>query len=161
MDKRGNLLKALSQLVYEFNRHKIIKGNKSIDSSQDENLDLSISEYANYNNLRQANRRWIICLSNDIIDADASGLDLYSIAEQFVIHQVNIVLICFKPTQIESKSAENFLMQIKILSQDSIVPIDAHLLVDPTPIEVEQLMMKRVSNYKKAKNAPLIIETFA
>ena len=40
------------------------------------------------------------------------------------------------------------------------MPMEAFLLIDPTPEEVEDLMIKRVSNYKIPKNSPLIIETF-
>ena len=47
-----------------------------------------------------------------------------------------------------------------MLGADSIIPQEAFLLFDPSPEEVEDLMIKRVSNYKEPKNSPLIIETF-
>ena len=40
------------------------------------------------------------------------------------------------------------------------MPMEAFLLIDPTPEDIEDLMIKRVSNYKIPKNSPLIIETF-
>ena len=52
------------------------------------------------------------------------------------------------------------MQRIKDLSADRIIPIEAFLLYDATPAEVEELMVKRVANYKIPKNAPLIIETF-
>jgi len=38
--------------------------------------------------------------------------------------------------------------------------VEAHLLLDMLPADVEEFMAKRVANYKIPKNAPLIIETF-
>ena len=38
--------------------------------------------------------------------------------------------------------------------------VDAHLLIDPQPDQVEDFMAKRVANFKIPQNAPLIIETF-
>ena len=81
-------------------------------------------------------------------------------AELFVKHQVNIILICFNPQRNDIKTAEAFVKRIKQLSVDRIMPTEAFLLFDPTPFDVEELMMKRVANYKITKNAPLIIETF-
>ena len=110
--------------------------------------------------LRQANRRWIICLSNNIIEQDSTGANLNTVAELFVKHQVNIVLLCFNPSRSEKRIAEQFVQRIKHLSADKIMPTEAFLLYDPTPEEVKQVMVKRVANYKIPKNAPLIIETF-
>ena len=36
--------------------------------------------------LRQANRRWIICLSNKIIEQDSTGANLNTVADLFVMH---------------------------------------------------------------------------
>jgi len=47
--------------------------------------------------LRQANRRWVVCLTNNILSTDASGYSIERVAAMFVKHQVNIVLICFNP----------------------------------------------------------------
>ena len=66
----------------------------------------------------------------------------------FAKNQVNIVLICFNPRPGEIKSAENFVRRIKQLSADSMIPVEAFLLFDPSAEDVEELMMKRVANYR-------------
>ena len=38
--------------------------------------------------------------------------------------------------------------------------VEAHLLLDMKPADVEMFMEKRVGNFKISKNAPLVIETF-
>ena len=99
--------------------------------------DVSQSSSAQQLQLRQANRRWVICLSNQIVSRDASGHDLNTVAEIFVRHQVNLLLICFNPTPPEMQIADRFIARIKELSADKVVPIEAFLRYDPSPLEVE------------------------
>ena len=110
--------------------------------------------------LRHANRRWVICFTNNIVEQDAQGFTLGNVAELFVKHQVNVILICFNPRPIEIRAAEHFLKRIKQLGSDKIMPVEGYLLFDPSPCELEELMVRRVANYNIPKNAPLIIETF-
>ena len=110
--------------------------------------------------LRHANRRWVICLSNQIVERETQNYNLATVAELFVKYQVNIILICFDPSNKEKKAVDAFVQRINILSADKIMPIEAYPLFDPTPEDVENLMKDRVANYKIPKNAPLIIETF-
>ena len=56
--------------------------------------------------------------------------------------------------------ANRFVEEIKELSAESIIPLEAFLEINPTPSDIEDLMTKRVANYKIPKNSPLIIETF-
>ena len=84
-----------------------------------------------------------------------------NVAELFVKHQVNLILICFETNHHQFNIAKNFVERINELSADKIMPLEAFLLTDPTPEEVEELMItQRVANYKIPKNSPLIIETF-
>ena len=82
------------------------------------------------------------------------------VADLFISHQVNLVLICFEPSTRETIIAESFVERINQLSEDKIIPVEAFLLIDPTPSEVEELMVKRVANVVLPKNQPLITETF-
>ena len=60
----------------------------------------------------------------------------------------------------EIKVAKSFVKRIKQLSIDRITPSEAILMFDPSPKDVEVIMRRRVANFKKPSNAPLIIETF-
>ena len=82
------------------------------------------------------------------------------LAETFVKHQINIVLVCFNPNRLEMKIVERFVGTIKTLSADKVVPVEAFPCYDAPADEVERIMVNRVANYKIPKNAPLIIETF-
>ena len=86
--------------------------------------------------LRHANRRWVICFSDNIVEQDAQGFTLSNVAELFVKHQVNVILICFNPRPNEIRVAENFIHRIKRLGSDKIMPVEGYLLFDPSPDEL-------------------------
>ena len=73
--------------------------------------------------LRHANRRWVICLSKDVVSRDETGANLFTIAELFVKHQINLILICFDADIEEQNIAETFIEKIKDLSATLIVPL--------------------------------------
>ena len=91
---------------------------------------------------------------------DAEGFRLTDIAEKLVRLQVNTILVCFDLDDRERQMAEEFVQRIEQLQADKIITVQAFLLEDKTPSEVEEFMIKRVANYKIPKNAPLIIEKF-
>ena len=65
---------------------------------------------------------------------------------------MNLILICFEPSRHELAVANRFIEEIKELSADSIIPLEAFLEVNPSPTEIENLMSKRVADYKILKN---------
>lgn len=110
--------------------------------------------------LRNANRRWVISFSNNLLARDSEGHRLIDIAEKLVKLQVNVILICFNLDPRERQMAEDFVEHIEQLQADKIITVQAFLLEDKTPSEIEEFMIKRVANYNIPKNAPLIIEKF-
>ena len=105
----------------------------------------------------------MLCITDSIIQKDSSGNDLNRVAEMFVRHQVNLILISLTGGQRsqQRRVAEDFIAKIKELSSNLITPLDAILLIQPAAEEVWQVMVKKVANYSMPRNAPLIIETFS
>lgn len=176
----GNLCKALAETVHEFQRHTQQSKRSVISSSgqQQQLIDTMICERtmqtvvpneSQANGLQtslkhqlllqQVNKRWVICLTNGL--GEAKWEDLKKVAERFTVHQVNLILIGFAPNNREKQMGQKLVTCIKQLSADLITPVEAILLFDPEPEEVESVMVKRVANFKQPRNAPLIIETFA
>eukprot|EP00353_Schmidingerella_taraikaensis_P019247 CAMPEP_0185621626 /NCGR_PEP_ID=MMETSP0436-20130131/57998_1 /TAXON_ID=626734 ORGANISM="Favella taraikaensis, Strain Fe Narragansett Bay" /NCGR_SAMPLE_ID=MMETSP0436 /ASSEMBLY_ACC=CAM_ASM_000390 /LENGTH=101 /DNA_ID=CAMNT_0028263055 /DNA_START=233 /DNA_END=538 /DNA_ORIENTATION=- len=89
--------------------------------------------------LRQANRRWVLCLTDTIHEMDESGYDLHKVAEMFVRHQVNLILICLGcgTRSGQRRIAEDFVALIKELSSNLTTPLDAILLLSPEAEEVK------------------------
>ena len=110
--------------------------------------------------IRNTNRRWVICLTKNLRARDESGHELSKVTNLCIKHQVNVILICFEPSAREIKLAKAFVAQIKRLSENLITPVTAYFLADPTPKDIETIMLKKVANFQIPKNAPLITETF-
>ena len=58
---------------------------------------------------------------------------MLKVAEMFTLHQVNLILISFDPSERERRVGEKFVAKIKQLSADLITPVEAFLLFDPDP----------------------------
>ena len=58
--------------------------------------------------IRNTNRRWVICLTKNLRAKDESGHELNAVADLCVKHQVNVILICFDPNPYEIEIAEDF-----------------------------------------------------
>ena len=85
---------------------------------------------------------------------------MLTVAKMCVEYQVNLILICFDPKPQEIQIAEYLQDQIKELSSDQAVPVEVYLRYDPSPAEIESIMVKKVANLKIPESAPLITETF-
>ena len=59
-------------------------------------------------NIRNTNRRWVICVTKNLRAKDESGHELDAVANLCVKHQVNVILVCFDPNAREKKLAEAF-----------------------------------------------------
>ena len=58
------------------------------------------------------------------------------------------MLICYDLDREDERLAKNFIAQMKATNEEGIAQCEAHLLIDPSPDEVEKLFERRLANFK-------------